>query len=140
VGGPLGVEEPVGVPPGQQGEHDLGEQDRLQVRLGLLGFGQPAFEVGDAPFGDGVALPLGPLARLCAHHDRPTVAPEASERGVHLAERERLVAAEALIEGLFELVAVRRTTLEQAEKREGGAHVRHYTQRVCTRLIVAPER
>ena len=92
------------------------------MRLGRLRLGQPPLEVGDALLGDGVALALGALARLGADDDGPAVALEPAERGVHLAERQRLVVAEALVEGPLELVTVRRRRLEQAEEGEGGAH------------------
>jgi hypothetical protein len=122
VSGPLRVQEPIGVPTRQQRQHHLGEQDRLQVRLGRLRLGKPALEVGDALLGDGVQLALGTLAGFGADDDRPAVAFEPAQRGVHLPERKRLVVAKALVEGPLELVTMRRRRLKEPQKGERCTH------------------
>jgi hypothetical protein len=100
------VEEPTGIPPRQQRQDHLREQDRLQVRLGRLRLGQPPLEIGDALVGDGIALALGPLASLGADHNRPAIPLQPAQGGVHVPERHRLVSAETLVEGPLELIAV----------------------------------
>ena len=60
----LGVEVALGGPAEHQRQHHLGEQHRLQVRLGLDRLGEPRLDLGHALVGDHVALAVGPAARL----------------------------------------------------------------------------
>ena len=52
VRGALGVEVVLGRPAQHQRQHDLGEQHRLQVRLGFHRLGEPGLDLGHARLGD----------------------------------------------------------------------------------------
>jgi hypothetical protein len=71
VGRALDVQVLLGGPAEHQRQHDLGEQDGLQVRLGRGRLGQPAFDVLDAGLRDGVPLAVRALAVLGGTSDRP---------------------------------------------------------------------
>ena len=58
----LGIEVTVGRAAQHQRQHDLGEQHRLQVRLGRGGLRQPPLDIGDACLSDGVTLAVRPVA------------------------------------------------------------------------------
>jgi len=127
VGGPLGVQVPLRVPVEHEGQHDLGEEHRLQVRLGGDGLGQPGLEVGRALLGDHVPLAVGSGAGLrVADHDL-AVARQPAQRGVELPERERLAPAEQRVVVALEVVAVAGLALEEAEQGQRDAHAGIYT-------------
>jgi len=127
VRGALGVEVTVGRAAQHQRQHDLGEQNGLQVRLGLdrLGLdrlGEPRLDVGDSPLGDGVALAVGSRARLCLSAGHLAVAGQAGEGGVDLPERERLAPPEELVIVTLQVIAMARLSLEQAKQSQRNAH------------------
>src|SRR5215831_1649116 len=116
MGGALGIEVDLRRTAEHQGEHDLGEEDSLQVWLRLDGRGQPGVELVRTEFGDGVGLPVGPRTWLSFPAADLAVPGEPPERGVHLPERQRLVPPEVRVISAFELIAVARLALEQAQK------------------------
>jgi hypothetical protein len=133
VGAALGVEVFLGGPVEHEREHDLGEQDRLQVRLGRDRLGQPGVDVGRAGLGDDVALAVGSVARLDAD-DHLAVAGQPGQGRVDLAERQRPTPPEERVVVALQVVAVAGLALEQTEQSQGNAHdstIRYaYTLRV----------
>jgi hypothetical protein len=88
----------------------------------LLGCVDPLGHHVDAVLGDPVALALGAVDDLDLGDLGPALGLEPGEGGVHLTERERTGAREAVVVPLLEGVAVGGLLLEQGEERECGAH------------------
>src|SRR5262249_43830774 len=104
----------------------------LQLRLRLLGFGEPGVQIGHPFRRDRVPLAVRTRPRLDAHQLHEPVALELGERAVDLAELDRLRRAEAPVVGLLEVVAVAARPLEQPEQGVRDGHTAHYTQQVYT--------
>src|SRR5690606_28965331 len=139
----LGVEDVGGVAAGEQREDDLGVEGRLQVGLGLLGCGEPPFDIGDAGFGDRVPLPLGAAAGLDAVDFDEPVLQQAGHRRVDLAVVQRPVVTELLVEGPLEVVTVARAGLQEPQEGVTDGHGEHSTHRVyavCIRRVCSPSR
>jgi len=62
----LGVDERLHGATRQDGQNDLGEQVRLEVRLGIERLTKPALQLGDAVVGDRVAAAVRTLGALIA--------------------------------------------------------------------------
>src|SRR6266702_2622736 len=97
-----------------QRQHDLGEQDGLQVRLRLNRLPEP--RLVDAEVGDRIPLAVRPGARLGIPGYNLAIAREAAERGVDLAERQRPAPAEVGVIVALEVISVARLSLEQAKE------------------------
>src|SRR5215469_16189798 len=122
MGGALGVEILIGPAAEHQGQDDLGEQHRLQVRLGHDRFGQPRLELDCARLGDDIALAIGSPARLGLPGHHLAVPREPAQGRVHLPERQRLAPAEVGVVVTFQLVAMARLAFEQAQQGQWYAH------------------
>ena len=97
MGTALGVEVELSGAPKHEGEHDLGEEFSLEMRLGLDRLAQPRFDLVPAHLRDRVALAFGPGPGLHLTWEDLSVARQATERRVDLAERERLAAPEVAV-------------------------------------------
>ncbi len=122
VGGALGVQVALGRPAQHQRQHDLGEQHRLQVGLGVDRLVEPRFYLGLAGLGDGVALAVGAFSGLDLAGLDLVVPHEARQCGVDLAEGEGLAPAEVGVVLTLQLIAVARLTIEEAQEGDGNAH------------------
>jgi len=114
---PLPVEDVGGGAPGQQGQHHLGVEGALQVRLRLLRPAEPLLHIGDPRGGDRVPLALRPLPRLDRVHLDQAVPQQSGQGGVHLSVGQRAILAEPFVIGPFEVVPVAGLALQQGEQR-----------------------
>ena len=117
VGGALGVKVPLGAAAQNQRQGDLGEQHRLEVRLGLHRLDQPRFHLRHPLLGDGVAFAVRPGAWLGRPGHDLAVTSQAGQRGVHLPERKWPPAPEVGVVLPLQVVAVTRLTLKQPQQR-----------------------
>ncbi len=122
MGVALGIDDGDDVASGQDGQHDLGEQRGLQVRLGLERPVDPAIELGDAVVGDGVAAPVRPVGALDAIEAHPPARLQAGQCRVDLGEGDRVIGREVAIDQALQVVAVAWFVAEQAEDGVGNAH------------------
>ena len=97
------------------------------MRLGILRFGQPAFQVRHTLRGDRVALAVRPGPGLDTDDLDQTVPLELRERPIHLTEPQRAERAELSVVGLLEVVAVAIGLLKEAEQHVGNRHGEDYT-------------
>ena len=116
VSGALRIEVALGGTAQHQRQHDLGEQDGLQVRLRLNRLPEPRLDLVDAEVGDRIPLAVRPGARLGIPGYNLAIAREAAERGVDLAERQRPAPAEVGVIVALEVISVARLSLEQAKE------------------------
>jgi hypothetical protein len=138
VPGPLGVEEALGGPAGQQGQHHLREEHDLELRSRIVRFGQPAVQVRHSLRGDRVALAARPGARFHAHHLDQPIADQRGEPSIDLAEADRLRSAEPAILGLLQVIAVASGLFEQSQQRVRHRHEANYARRVYVMGIPLP--
>src|SRR5580693_7508203 len=136
---PLYVEVLVGRAVEQQGEHHLGEELALQVRLRRGRLGQPPLDVADAVIGDHVPAAFGPGALLNGPGDRLSVPGQPGQRGVHLAVPHRFPPAEEHVVVTLEVIAVTRPPFKEPEQCQWNAHTRETTPRVFSHIVVEPE-
>src|SRR5690606_26912353 len=97
---------------------------------GLLGCGEPPFDIGDAGFGERLPAPRGAAAgRDAVDFDGP-VLQQAGHRRVDLAVVQRPVVTELLVEGPLEVVTVARAGLQEPQEGVTDGHGEHSTHRV----------
>ena len=101
VGVALGVDQRLDRAPGQDREHDLGEQRRLEVRLGIERLVEPALELARPLVGDRVAAALRALGLLDLVDPDATALLEPTQRRIDLREGDRMVRREVAIDQRF---------------------------------------
>ena len=106
------------------------------MRFGLNRLAQPRFDLVPAHLGDGVTLAFGPGTGLHLTGEDLPVARQTTERGVDLAERERLAPPEIAVVIALQVVAVAGLSIEQAEEGKGDTHNCEHTLSVYTRATV----
>ena len=91
--------------------------------LGLDRLAQPRLDLVSADLGNRVALAFGPGPGLHLTGEDLSVARQATEGGVHLAERERFASSEVAVVIALEVVAVAGFSIKQTEQSERDAHI-----------------
>ncbi len=119
----FGVDEGLDRAPGQDREHDLGEQRGLEVRLGVERLVEPALELARALVGDRVAAAFRALGLLDLVDADTTALLEATERRVDLREGDGMVRREVAVDQALQVVAVARLLLEEAQEGVRNAHL-----------------
>src|SRR5712692_6112949 len=92
------------------------------MRLRLDRLAEPGVELTRADLGDGVALAVRPRSGLRIAAVDLAIAGQPAERRVHLAERQRLAAAEVGVVVALELITMARLAFQQAEKCQWNSH------------------
>ena len=108
--------------PSMRARDHLDEEIGLQVRRGLDRLAQPRLEFVLPVVGDGVELSIRPPAGLHLSRRHLPITGQTGQRGIDLAELERLAPAEVGVVVALEVVAIARFTLEEAEEGKGYAH------------------
>ena len=117
------VDEGLDRAPGQDREHDLGEQRGLEVRLGVERLVEPALQLTRPLVGDRVAAAFRALRLLDLVDPDATALLEATERRIDLREGDRMVRREVAIDQALQVVAVTRLLLEEPQKGVRNAHL-----------------
>ena len=135
---PLGVEELLGGAPQHECQDYLGEEGRLEVRLGRDRLLQPGVDVSLAGFGDDVALAIGTGTGLDLSGNHFAVTHQPGQSGVDLAKWERLGPAKMRVVVAFEVVTVAWLSFEQPKEGIGNAHATEPTLSAYSTSIPAP--
>ena len=109
--------------PGQDREHDLGEERGLEMRLGVERLVEPAFQLARPLVGDRVAAAFGALGLLDLVDADTTALFEATERRIDLREGDGMVGREVAVDQALEVVAVPRLLFEEAQEGVRNAHL-----------------